>query len=73
MEIDFPNIKFKGELRPSQKEVVDVVKEQLAAGERSFYIVAPPGWGITVTGLYLWAELIRKPTLVLSPNSAIQS
>tara|TARA_B100000959_G_scaffold13764_2_gene13612 strand:- start:212 stop:3109 length:2898 start_codon:yes stop_codon:yes gene_type:complete len=73
MEIAFPNIKFKGELRPSQKEVVDVVKEQLAAGERSFYIVAPPGSGKTVTGLYLWAELIRKPTLVLSPNSAIQS
>jgi superfamily II DNA or RNA helicase len=35
--------------------------------------VAPPGSGKTVLGLYLWAECIRKPALVLSPNSAIQA
>ena len=37
------------------------------------HIVAPPGSGKTVLGLYVWANLVRKPTLVLSPNSAIQA
>lgn len=36
-------------------------------------MVAPPGSGKTVTGLHLWAEVIRRPALVLAPNSAIQS
>ena len=35
-------------------------------------MVAPPGTGKTVLGLYLWAECIKEPALVLSPNSAIQ-
>jgi len=26
-----------------------------------------------VLGLYVWADLVRKPALVLSPNSAIQA
>ena len=69
----FPDIKFNGELRPSQADVVKITRTQLAAGERKLHIVAPPGSGKTVTGLYLWAEVIRVPTLVLSPNSAIQS
>lgn len=69
----FPEINFKGELRPSQADVVKIAREQLDAGERQLHIVAPPGSGKTVTGLYLWAEVIRQPALVLCPNSAIQS
>ncbi|MBA2114766.1 DEAD/DEAH box helicase [Bremerella alba] len=69
----FPTIKFRGQLRPSQVQVRDVAKEQLSRGERQLHIVAPPGSGKTVVGLYLWAELIKRPALVLSPNSAIQS
>lgn len=70
---NFPSIRFRGQLRPSQLQVRDVAREQLAKGERQLHIVAPPGSGKTVVGLYLWAELIRRPALVLSPNSAIQS
>ncbi len=69
----FPEIRFRGELRPSQKEVVDIARHQLASGNRSLHIVAPPGSGKTILGLYLWAQHIRRPCLVLSPNSAIQS
>ena len=69
----FPDIKFKGELRPSQTDVVKIAREQIEAGERKLHIVAPPGSGKTVTGLYLWAEVIKQPTVVLSPNTAIQS
>jgi len=69
----FPDIKFKGTLRPSQKEVVAIAKKQLRGGETNLYIVAPPGSGKTVLGLYLWAECVRRPALVLSPNSAIQA
>ena len=73
MEEVFPDIRFRGELRPSQKDVSEIVRAQLNDGEGKFHIVAPPGSGKTVTGLYLWAEVIRRPALVLSPNSAIQS
>ena len=73
MTYSFPNIKFNGKLRPSQKDVVKIAREQIEAGERQLHIVAPPGSGKTVTGLYLWAEVIKQPTMVLSPNSAIQS
>ncbi|MFK8110889.1 MAG: DEAD/DEAH box helicase [Rubripirellula sp.] len=69
---DFPEIRFQGKLRPSQTDVVAIAREQLAAGQRRLHVVAPPGSGKTVLGLYLWAELVQKPALVLSPNSAIQ-
>ena len=73
MEKIFPDIRFSGGLRPSQREVADIVRSQLKDGDEKFHVVAPPGSGKTVTGLYLWAEVIRRPALVLSPNSAIQS
>ena len=69
----FPNISFAGQLRPSQSEVVSIARKQLDSGSRRLHVVAPPGSGKTVLGLYLWAEIIKRPCLVLSPNSAIQS
>ena len=71
--MSFPDISFKGQLRPSQNEVVEIARRQLKAGQRRLHIVAPPGSGKTVLGLYLWAHLVQQPCLVLSPNSAIQS
>ena len=69
----FAGIQFTGRLRPSQQDAVEIARRQLAAGERHLHIVAPPGSGKTILGLYLWAECIRRPALVLSPNSAIQA
>ena len=73
MSQEFPDIRFSGQLRPSQKDVVKIVRDQLSGGDTKFHVVAPPGSGKTVTGLFLWAEVLRKSALVLSPNSAIQS
>ena len=73
INLSFPEILFQGQLRPSQQEVVEIADRQLQANERRLHIVAPPGSGKTVLGLYLWAHLVRQPCLVLSPNSAIQS
>ena len=70
---DFPPIRFTGELRPSQADVVEIARKKLATGQRKLHIVAPPGSGKTVLGLYLWAECLRVPAVVLSPNSAIQA
>ena len=73
MSIHFPEICFQGQLRPSQADVVKIARRKLAAGKRRLHIVAPPGSGKTVLGLYLWADCVRRPALVLSPNSAIQA
>ncbi|MEC7261241.1 MAG: DEAD/DEAH box helicase family protein, partial [Candidatus Thermoplasmatota archaeon] len=68
---EFGNIGFSGTLRPSQVAAVSIIKPQLDLNEKRLHIVAPPGSGKTVLGLYVWADLVRVPTLVLSPNSAI--
>ncbi len=60
-------------MRPSQREAIDIARRQLDAGQHKLHIIAPPGSGKTVLGLYLWAEYVRAPALVLSPNSAIQA
>ncbi len=73
MTDSFPPIYFDGTLRPSQVDVAKIAREQLERGERRLHIVAPPGSGKTVVGLYLWAECVKRPALVLSPNSAIQA
>ena len=70
---DFGAIGFSGSLRPSQVAAKAVIDAQLKDGENQLYIVAPPGSGKTILGLYVWANIVRKPTLVLSPNSAIQA
>ena len=69
----FGKIQFAGKLRPSQAAAVKLIKPELGEGSDSLYVVAPPGSGKTVLGLYVWSDLVRKPTLVLSPNSAIQA
>ena len=71
--MNFPDISFNGQLRPSQQDVVEIANRQLQNNQRRLQIVAPPGSGKTVLGLYLWAHLVKQPCLVLSPNSAIQS
>lgn len=73
MTLDFPEVRFRGTLRPSQAEAISVVEQQLDTGKKRLHIVAPPGSGKTVLGLYLWAHYVKRPALVLSPNSAIQS
>ncbi len=70
---DFGAIKFNGKLRPSQIAAASVIEPQLDIEGKHLHIVAPPGSGKTVLGLYVWSDLVRKPTLVLSPNSAIQA
>ncbi|MEK6258529.1 MAG: DEAD/DEAH box helicase family protein [Planctomycetota bacterium] len=70
---DFPPLQFTGTLRPSQREAVEIARRKLAEGHRRLHIVAPPGSGKTILGLYLWAECVRRPALILSPNSAIQA
>lgn len=69
----FPNLKFQGQLRPSQQDVAQIARAKLESGQRKLHIVAPPGSGKTVLGLFLWAECVRTPALVLSPNSAVQA
>ena len=73
MAVAFPEISFRGELRPSQRECVAIARRKLAEQRRRLHIVSPPGSGKTILGLYLWAECVRRPALVLSPNSAIQA
>ena len=70
---EFGNIRFTGTLRPSQAAATSIIQPQLDNGEKRLHIVAPPGSGKTILGLYVWADLIKKPALVLSPNSAIQA
>ena len=70
---EFGKIGFSGKLRPSQIASSIIIRKQLESGEKNLHIVAPPGSGKTVLGLYTWSELVRRPTLVLCPNSAIQA
>ena len=70
---NFDGIKFAGKLRPSQVAASAVIVPQLEEGSKRLHIVAPPGSGKTVLGLYVWSDLVKKPALVLSPNSAIQA
>ena len=71
-DLQFP-VRFAGQLRPAQQDAVKEARRDLDAGKKRIHIVAPPGAGKTVLGLYLWSEFIHRPALVLSPNSAIQA
>ncbi|MDA0842978.1 MAG: DEAD/DEAH box helicase family protein [archaeon] len=61
--IEFPDITFKGTLRPSQEAAVSVIQPQVEQGEKKLHIVAPPGSGKTILGLYVWAELLKNQPL----------
>lgn len=69
----FSNIGFSGTLRPSQIAASQVIRKQLSENQKKLYIVAPPGSGKTILGLHVWADILKLPALVLSPNSAIQA
>ena len=73
MASNFGNIEFSGKLRPSQVASSGIIRKELENDSKELLIVAPPGSGKTVLGLYVWSDLVRLPTLVLSPNSAIQA
>ena len=70
---EFGAIRFDGKLRPSQIAAASIIEPELDKQGKHLHIVAPPGSGKTVLGLYVWSDFVRKPTLVLSPNSAIQA
>ena len=72
MSESFPDIRFRGQLRPSQKDVVKIVRDQMSAGDRKFHVVAPPGSGKTLTGLFLCCSIETthsKAVLFVSDNT----
>jgi superfamily II DNA or RNA helicase len=69
----FDGIRFTGTLRPTQERALEAITAQLDAGRSRLHIVAPPGSGKTVLGLHVWAHRVRRPAVVLSPTTAIQS
>ena len=67
---EFPDIRFRGTLRPTQAKAVSRAVSVLSRGERRLHLVAPPGSGKTILGLYLWAHHVRRPAVVLCPTAA---
>jgi superfamily II DNA or RNA helicase len=59
-------------LWPHQERAVRAFAADQAAGDRSTYLVVPPGGGKTMIGLEC-ARQAGRPTLVLCPNTAIQA
>jgi len=57
--------------RPYQQQVLDLVFGAKADDDK-LYVVSPPGSGKTILGLMV-ALRMEVPTLVLAPNTAIQS
>ena len=58
--VEFGDVGFSGKLRPSQVASSEIIREQLMAGEKNLHIVAPPGSGKTVLGLYTWSDLVTN-------------
>lgn len=65
------HLRFKHPLRRYQADILDLVNEKVARGQREIHIVAPPGAGKTIIGLELVGNFGR-PSLILSPNTTIQ-
>lgn len=59
-------------LWPHQRRALQAFSADEAAGDRSTYLVVPPGGGKTMIGLEC-ARRAGRPTLVLCPNTAIQA
>lgn len=66
------DLAFRYPLRRYQNEILDLINSKLAKGERQFHVVAPPGAGKTIIGLQIISQF-KCPSLVLSPNTTIQS
>jgi superfamily II DNA or RNA helicase len=63
---------FPGTFRHYQLLALDAVERLRAQGHRRAYVVMPPGSGKTVVGLEA-ARRLRRRTLVLTPNTAVQA
>jgi superfamily II DNA or RNA helicase len=63
---------FGGEFRRYQRAALDAFEAARATPRRRLYLVMPPGSGKTVAGLET-ARRLEQPTLVLAPNTAVQS
>jgi superfamily II DNA or RNA helicase len=66
------DFEFQHSLRRYQEQIIELCNKKLATGERELHIVAPPGSGKTIIGLQIIAQL-KRPSLVLCPNSTIQA
>ncbi|HEY9680791.1 MAG TPA: DEAD/DEAH box helicase family protein [Oculatellaceae cyanobacterium] len=66
------DLAFKHPLRRYQEDILDLLERKLARGERQFHVVAPPGAGKTIIGLQIVSRF-KCPSLILSPNTTIQS
>ena len=58
-------------LRPHQAEALASVERARAAGSTRWWVTMPPGAGKTLVGTEL-ARSLARPTVVFSPNTAIQ-
>ncbi len=66
------DMSFRFPLRKYQQEILTLINVKLERGERQFHIVAPPGAGKTIIGLQIVSQF-KCPSLILSPNTTIQS
>lgn len=66
------DLNFRYPMRGYQREILDLVNDKLARGEREIHIVAPPGAGKTIIGLQMISTL-KCPALIVCPNTTIQS
>jgi superfamily II DNA or RNA helicase len=66
------NLQFRYPMRKYQEQILNLVSDKLAAGEKEIHIVAPPGAGKTIIGLQL-ISTIKCPAIILCPNTTIQS
>ena len=62
MASGFGNIGFSGKLRPSQVASSGIIRKELENDSKELLIVAPPGSGKNVIGLYVWSVLVRMQT-----------
>ena len=63
---------FRHPLRKYQEDILELLDRKLERGERRFHVVAPPGAGKTIIGLQIVSRF-KCPSLILSPNTTIQS
>ena len=68
----FDGISLNRPLWPHQVRALGALGRDLARGDRSTYLVVPPGGGKTLIGLEA-APRLGLPTVVLCPNTAIQA